>query len=160
MKTDKNVKIVAISLPLPLIKLADEKAAICFQNRREYIKNLILLDLGLITVNKQEGAKKWDTFKMEEFTLPGARATGAWSANFQKQNPKGARNERTRNRFAADDQRRGHGVLQNKRPARLAAIPAVAQDTARENRRQKILPPRHPRTRVAQGAGGRRPQAL
>lgn len=58
MKTDKNVKIVAISLPLPLIKLADEKAAICFQNRSEYIKNLILLDLGLMTVNKQEVAKK------------------------------------------------------------------------------------------------------
>lgn len=58
MKTDKNVKIVAISLPLPLIKLADEKAAICFQNRSEYIKNLILLDLGLMTVNKQGVAKK------------------------------------------------------------------------------------------------------
>lgn len=58
MKTDKNVKIVAISLPYPLVKLADEKAAIRFQNRSEYIKNLILLDLGLITVNNQEGAKK------------------------------------------------------------------------------------------------------
>lgn len=58
MKTDKNVKIVAISLPSELLKRADEKAAIRFQNRSEYIKNLILLDLGLITVNNQEGAKK------------------------------------------------------------------------------------------------------
>ena len=43
----KNIKVVAISLPCNLLKKADEKAAAQFQNRSEYIKNLILFDLNL-----------------------------------------------------------------------------------------------------------------
>lgn len=46
----KNIKVVAISLPCNLLKKADEKAAAQFQNRSEYIKNLILFDLKLATV--------------------------------------------------------------------------------------------------------------
>lgn len=47
MKTDKKVKIVAISLPSELLKRADEKAAFLFQNRSEYIRKLIFSDINL-----------------------------------------------------------------------------------------------------------------
>lgn len=46
----KNIKIVGISLPIDILKKADAKAAAQFQNRSEYIKNLILFDLKLATV--------------------------------------------------------------------------------------------------------------
>ena len=46
----KNIKVVAISLPCNLLKKADEKAAAQFQNRSEYIKNLILFDLNLASL--------------------------------------------------------------------------------------------------------------
>lgn len=53
----KNIKVVAISLPKDLLKKADEKAATLFQNRSEYIKNLILFDIGLATITNQRKAK-------------------------------------------------------------------------------------------------------
>ena len=51
MKTDKkNIKIVGISLPIDILKKADAKAAANYQNRSEYIKNLILFDLNLASL--------------------------------------------------------------------------------------------------------------
>lgn len=47
---NKNIKVVGISLPCNLLKKADEKAAAQFQNRSEYIKNLILFDLNLASL--------------------------------------------------------------------------------------------------------------
>ena len=46
----KNIKVVAISLPCNLLKKADAKAAANYQNRSEYIKNLILFDLNLASL--------------------------------------------------------------------------------------------------------------
>ena len=46
----KNIKVVAISLPKDLLKKADEKAAAQFQNRSEYIRQLIFLDLNLASL--------------------------------------------------------------------------------------------------------------
>ncbi len=58
MKTDKkNIKIVGISLPIDILKKADEKAAANYQNRSEYIKNLILFDLKLATVANSQPKK-------------------------------------------------------------------------------------------------------
>lgn len=54
----KNIKIVAISLPANLLKKADEKAVELYQTRSEYIKNLILFDIGLITVANNSRPKK------------------------------------------------------------------------------------------------------
>lgn len=54
----KNIKIVAISLPANLLKKADEKAATLYQSRSEYIKNLILFDLGLATVISNPNPRK------------------------------------------------------------------------------------------------------
>lgn len=54
----KNIKIVAISLPANLLKKADEKAVELYQTRSEYIKNLILFDIGLITVASNSRPKK------------------------------------------------------------------------------------------------------
>ncbi len=54
MKTDKkNIKIIGISLPAYLLKKVDKKAIAQFQNRSEYIKNLILLDLELATISNK-----------------------------------------------------------------------------------------------------------
>ena len=59
MKTDKkNIKIVGISLPIDILKKADEKAAANYQNRSEYIKNLILFDLKLATVANSQPKKE------------------------------------------------------------------------------------------------------
>lgn len=55
---NKNIKIVGISLPIDILKKADAKAAAQFQNRSEYIKNLILFDIGLITVANNFRSKK------------------------------------------------------------------------------------------------------
>ena len=55
---NKNIKIVGISLPIDILKKADEKAAAQFQNRSEYIKNLILFDIGLMTVAYNSQPKK------------------------------------------------------------------------------------------------------
>lgn len=44
---NKNIKIVGISLPKDILEKADKKAASLYQNRSEYIKNLILFDLDL-----------------------------------------------------------------------------------------------------------------
>lgn len=55
---NKNIKIVGISLPIDILKKADEKAAANYQNRSEYIKNLILFDIGLITVANNSQPKK------------------------------------------------------------------------------------------------------
>lgn len=58
MKTDKkNIKIVGISLPIDILKKADAKAAANYQNRSEYIKNLILFDLKLATVADSQPKK-------------------------------------------------------------------------------------------------------
>ena len=55
---NKNIKVVGISLPSNLLKKADEKAAKLYQNRSEYIKNLLLFDLGLATVISHTQPKK------------------------------------------------------------------------------------------------------
>lgn len=54
---NKNIKIVGISLPIDILKKADEKAAANYQNRSEYIKNLILFDLKLATVADSQPKK-------------------------------------------------------------------------------------------------------
>lgn len=54
---NKNIKIVGISLPIDILKKADEKAAANYQNRSEYIKNLILFDLKLATVANSQPKK-------------------------------------------------------------------------------------------------------
>lgn len=55
---NKNIKVVGVSLPANLLKKADEKAAELYQTRSEYIKNLILFDLGLATVISYANTKK------------------------------------------------------------------------------------------------------
>lgn len=55
---NKNIKIVGISLPIDILKKADEKAAANYQNRSEYIKNLILFDLKLATVADSQPKKE------------------------------------------------------------------------------------------------------
>lgn len=47
---NKNIKIVGISLPKDILEKADKKAASLYQNRSEYIKNLILFDLDLASL--------------------------------------------------------------------------------------------------------------
>ena len=55
---NKNIKVVGISLPKDILEKADKKAASLYQNRSEYIKNLILFDLGLATVISHTHTKK------------------------------------------------------------------------------------------------------
>lgn len=57
----KNIKVVGISLPSNLLKKADEKAAELYQSRSEYIKNLLLFDLGLATIINHTRTKKAQT---------------------------------------------------------------------------------------------------
>lgn len=54
---NRNIKVVAISLPVNLLKKADEKAATLYQSRSEYIRRLIFLDLNLASLANSRKAK-------------------------------------------------------------------------------------------------------
>ena len=54
---NRNIKVVAISLPVNLLKKADEKAATLYQSRSEYIRRLIFLDLNLASLANSRRAK-------------------------------------------------------------------------------------------------------